>query len=104
YEVVLAIVGDQAVSPSRWNVELPRDLHALMLQMLDKDPARRPTASDVERALRAQLQPAVTRAAERIPGSNRVGRERERTALRAAFDEVAAGRSLMICVAGEPGI
>ena len=105
YEVVLSILGDQPVPPSRWNVEVPHDLDALVIEMLEKDPARRPTAGDVARALVAPFRPGVRRAAEKIvAGGHTVGRERERAALRAASEHVAGGHGLVISVAGEPGI
>ena len=105
FEVVLAIVGDQPVLPSRWNGEVPRDLDILILQMLDKDPAKRPTASDVARALAAQPRHGVTVTAEKVArGRHTVGRERERGDLRTGFESVTAGHGLVVCVTGEPGL
>ena len=40
--------NDEIVPPSNWNTWIPADLDELALQLLDKDPARRPTAADLE--------------------------------------------------------
>jgi serine/threonine protein kinase len=47
YGVLHAIVAHQPVPPSRLNVELSGKLETLLLRMLDKNPALRPTAADV---------------------------------------------------------
>src|SRR5204863_4141510 len=80
---------------------------ALIQRMLAKDPRVRPTAVEVEAAL-TQLTTMIPRG----PGSQRagpvrpptVGREREWAALRGGFEEAAAGRGLLLCVTGEPGL
>ena len=105
--IVGAIASDAALPPSRLNTEIPAALDAVLLQMLDKDPRRRPTAADMD-ALLAHMSAAVpvTRAGRdpRAVPRTSVGRERELAALHAAFDSAAAGNGLLVCVAGEPGI
>jgi predicted ATPase len=102
--VLNAIVHDHPVAPSRLRGEVPPELDALLLSMLAKGAALRPSAADVEAALAAfqhvDLPPALV-----VPGRPRtVGRDQELAALRSAFDEVAAGRGLIVGVSGEPGI
>ena len=76
--------------------------------MLAKDPRLRPTAAEVEAAL-TQLngtdrweswQPVSAIRRDRPT----VGRQQEWAALRAGFEEAAAGRGLLLCVTGEPGL
>jgi predicted ATPase len=107
FSMLLAIAGEPAIVPTRLNPEIPAPLQALILQMLEKDPRRRPTAAEVE-ALLAELagggaarRPA---AAARPPRRPTVGRDPERAALEAGFESAAAGRGLVLCVTGEPGI
>ncbi|MDX2029616.1 MAG: protein kinase [Blastocatellia bacterium] len=132
-----AILTSDPVSPGRLNPDMPASLDLLLLQMLEKDPALRPTALEVEAAL-AEIERRINHEAGRETGKLRdrrtggygedtaneraanearpprsvsqahrrvtVGRDRERTELLEAFDEVVAGRGLVMCVAGEPGI
>src|SRR5262249_30118618 len=82
-------------------------LDALILQMLAKDPSRRPSAAGVDATL-TELTENRGKTPERLrPGPGRrptVGRVQERAALRAGFEEAAAGSGLMLCVTGEPGL
>jgi len=107
FGVVDAIVGEPALSPSRLNPEIPPALDSLILELLEKDPERRPKASDTDTLLaRLEDEIPVTRT-RRVEGRSlprSVGRERERALLRTAFDSTAGGSGLMVCVAGEPGI
>ena len=135
-----AILTTDPVSPGRLNPDMPAALDLLILQMLEKDAALRPTAVEVETAL-AEIERRINRdldgretgrlrdretdgygedtAAEREGGGAglpaaasgsramrriTVGRDRERTDLLEAFDEVAGGRGMVMCVAGEPGL
>jgi tetratricopeptide (TPR) repeat protein len=79
------------------------ELDALLLEMLEKDPAARPSAAVVAARL-ASL--ATRRESEPLPSVRRtsVGRERERTQLRAAFDACDRGAGRLVAVAGEAGI
>ena len=71
--------------------------------MLEKDPRRRPTAAEVDAAL-AELGGRTRKPGVPLPERHTVGRETELAELRAAFEAVAGGRGLLLCVAGEPGI
>ncbi len=116
-----AIISQSPAAPSLLNPEMPAALDALILRMLEKEAALRPAAAEVERALMATTRTSE-RARERTetspavslphsptllfsrPSRSIVGRERERAELREGFDSVMAGRGLVMCVAGEPGI
>jgi predicted ATPase len=106
FGVVDAIVGEPALPASRINPGIPPALDALILKMLEKDPERRPKATDVEAGLGERPDEILT-PTRRVEGPSRarsVGRERERALLRAAFDSAAGGNGLLVSVAGEPGI
>jgi class 3 adenylate cyclase/tetratricopeptide (TPR) repeat protein len=104
------------VSPSWHNADVPRAVEALVLRLLEKDPAARPaSATEVVaeiRRLRARTpEPVVgptahedAARASSIPFGRLVGRTGELAQLTGAFDEAAAGRGRLLLVAGEPGI
>ncbi len=103
--VVASIVGDQPVPLGRLNPRIPRELDELVLQMLRKEPALRPTARDVEKELLALRTPGLAD----VPASAKarrttVGRESQRAQLLRAYTRVKDGRSLIVALTGEPGI
>ncbi len=117
-----AITTETPLAPSRLNPETPAPLESLILQMLEKDARLRPSAKEVVAAIK-EARRAGERGSEgwdeeakpelisrsRAPALSRsprhtVGREKERAELQAAFDSANAGRGLLVCVAGEPGI
>ena len=51
--------NEDVVPPSHWNDRIPADLDDLALQLLAKDPARRPTAADLEALFDAEAEPAT---------------------------------------------
>jgi predicted ATPase len=100
--VLHAIAHDAVVLPSHLNPEIPAGLEALILRMVEKDPARRPTAAEVA----AGLTEPETRPARRpavVPRLH-VGRGEQHSALLAAFDSVAGGHGRFVCVTGEAGL
>ncbi|HYP28950.1 MAG TPA: protein kinase [Blastocatellia bacterium] len=102
-----AIASQPAIPPSRLNPEIGPSLEALILRMLEKDPALRPSAQEVAESLSARVErPAQAEARAQVSAGRRfsVGRERERAELRSAFDSVAAGQGSLIAVSGEAGI
>jgi predicted ATPase len=106
--VLHAIMAQPVLPPSRLNSAIPATLEALLEQMLAKEPRLRPRAAEVDRIL-ADLadKSAAPQDASRllVPGARHtVGRHAERAELRAGFESAAAGRGLVICLAGEPGI
>ncbi|MBL8203248.1 MAG: protein kinase [Blastocatellia bacterium] len=107
FAVMQAITTSTPVAPSQLKPELPAELNALLLQMLAKDAAVRPSAiavaaklEEIARGSDSATKPATS---HQPPTTNRhtVGRERERAELQAAF---LSGRSSLLCIAGEPGI
>jgi predicted ATPase len=107
FSILHAIATQPPLRPARLNPEVPAALDALILQMLAKDPRLRPAATEVEAVL-AELTEHRARLPEHLrPGPGRpptVGRRQERAALWAAFESAAAGRGLLLCVTGEPGL
>jgi tetratricopeptide (TPR) repeat protein len=105
--VLHAILTLTPPPPSRLNPEAPAPLDGLVRRMLAKDPGLRPSAAEVDAALSDLAAGRPGRPAVPAPVSGKrptVGRRQELEALRAGFESAAAGRGLMLCVAGEPGI
>ncbi|MCA1583411.1 MAG: protein kinase [Acidobacteria bacterium] len=102
--VLHAILSEHPVPPSRLEPDVPPAIDSLLLSMLDKAPERRPSIVDVL----AELESSPTRSASPTtpPPLDRltVGRRRERDAVVAMFDRVAAGQGAMVAVTGEPGM
>jgi tetratricopeptide (TPR) repeat protein len=111
-------INTPPVAPSWHNPRIPPALEALILRLLEKDPARRP--QDVT-TVRRELQAIADRAAsapddqqpvttgelnplDRLAGGVFVGRERELEALRTAVNEAFSGHGQIVLLAGEPGI
>jgi len=99
-----AILDTTPAAPSDLNPAIPRDLEMLMMGMLDKDPAHRPSADDVVAALSdssghvpLQSKPAAAR-------SKVVGRDSQKAQLRAALDRAASGRGVLAAIRGEAGL
>jgi predicted ATPase len=103
-----AIITRDPVPPARLRPELPSELSDLVLAMLEKAPARRPTADDLSRALGAMTSGARARVeagpAPAAPEQHVVGRRSELALLRSAMDAVQAGRGSVVSVAGEAGM
>ena len=115
----VAIIGQHIntppVSPSWHRADLPPSLEALILQLLEKDPQRRPaSAAEVRQALasidtKATLPETVTQTQtlaqsplyRSVPF---VGREQELRQLQSAFDSAVSGQGSLAMVVGEPGI
>jgi predicted ATPase len=105
--VLHGITAKTALPPSRLNPSVPASLDALIQRMLAKDPRLRPTAVEVDAALMVLANPSATEIGSPSPVPERrttVGRQQERAALRAGFESAAAGRGLLLCVTGEPGL
>ena len=107
FAVMQAITMQTPVAPSQLQPTLPTELNTLLLRMLAKDAAQRPSAAAVEaslEALRRHTSQAARLPVAASPRRNTVGREPERNELRAAFNAAKTGRGALLCVAGEPGI
>ncbi|MEP7271029.1 MAG: protein kinase [Acidobacteriota bacterium] len=103
--------------PTRLNPDVPAELERLILLMLEKDPRLRLTASEVETGLLAlarssgdvtlPLGIAMTLPREHVPTLTRrhtVGREKDLKELHACYASAEAGKGVLLCIAGEPGI
>jgi predicted Ser/Thr protein kinase len=102
-----AIVSRPALSPSRLKPEIPAELETLILRMLEKDPSRRPNATETEECLAKLLREGTgMQRGPLVPSMelHSVGREKERAEMLAGFESAAAGRGLMLCISGEPGM
>ena len=103
--VLSSIVSDHPTPLAQAAPGVPQALDDLIQRMLEKEPARRPSARDVERALAAAMQPTVA-VSPIAPAQSRttVGRDAERAQLLRAYARVKGGKSLIAAVTGEPGI
>jgi hypothetical protein len=111
----VAIIGQHIntppVAPTWHRADLPPALETLILQLLEKDPAKRPeSAAVVLQALEAIEAGKITEPAQEAPTENPlyrrvfVGREPELRQLQSAFDGAISGQGRLMMVMGEPGI
>lgn len=101
--ILQGIVSHTPLPPARLNPEVSASLEALMLQMLAKEPRLRPSAAEVAAVLTSPTTPTAKLSPPVRPPPT-VGREHELAILRDGLSSVAAGRGLILCVTGEPGI
>jgi len=111
----VAIIGQHIntppVSPTWHRADLPPALETLILQLLEKDPEKRPeSAAVVLQALEAieagKIEEPLPEAPTENPLYRRVfvGREPELKQLQSAFDGAISGQGALMMVMGEPGI
>jgi serine/threonine protein kinase/tetratricopeptide (TPR) repeat protein len=112
----VAIIGQHIntppVSPAWHRADLPPALETLIMQLLEKDPAKRPeSATVVLQALESigagkVKEPAKESNSSENPIYRRVfvGREPELKQLQSAFDGAMSGQGALMMVMGEPGI
>jgi serine/threonine protein kinase/tetratricopeptide (TPR) repeat protein len=105
--VMAAILSEEPVPLMRLSPGIPPALDELVHRMLAKEPARRPSAREVDEALAGLT--GQSPLAEPAPASaaaprKTVGRESERKELRRAYERVTDGHSLILGVSGEPGM
>jgi len=112
----IAIIGQHIntppVAPTWHRADLPPALETLILQLLEKDPEKRPeSAAVVLQALEAIEAGKVEKEPSReAPTENPlyrrvfVGREPELKQLQSAFDGAMSGQGALMMVTGEPGI
>ena len=105
--VLSAIILRDTVAPSRINSRVPAVFDGLVMRMLSKNPAERPTALEVDEILDSivALQTASRHTSTAVATrSGVIGREAELEVLAEGFDAAKAGHASLICVSGEPGI
>ena len=111
----VAIIGQHIntppVSPTWHRADLPPALETLILQLLEKDPEKRPeSAAVVLQALEAIETGKIKEPSREAPAENPlyrrvfVGREPELKQLKSAFDGAISGQGALMMVMGEPGI
>jgi tetratricopeptide (TPR) repeat protein len=111
----IAIIGQHIntppVSPTWHRADLPPALETLILQLLEKDPEKRPeSAAVVLQALEAIEAGKIKEPLREVPAENPlyrrvfVGREPELKQLQSAFDGAISGQGALMMVTGEPGI
>ncbi len=117
---VVSVISQHAnaepVAPS-WHAEdVPKELERLILDLLEKDPGKRPqgAAAVLERlddvlaaVARGDDAPPLGDELSRVEGLAEgvfVGREREVDKLRAGLEDALGGRGSLLMVVGEPGI
>jgi len=84
---------------------VPMDLDALCMDLLDRDPARRPTGAAVLRRLESRSWSHHPSPLAVPPGQSPfVGRAAELGELHASFERVRAGHALTVIVEGESGV
>jgi tetratricopeptide (TPR) repeat protein len=98
-----------AIPPAELNPGIPAELSALVLNMLEKEPAARPNSSHVVESLREMLSSTVPGAASapmprQTPAKAIVGRDAENTVLLKAFESAESVRGSLVCVSGEAGM
>ena len=102
------------ISPTWHRADIPPSLETLIMQLLEKDPQKRPgSAADVLQVLESIEAGKVAEAvSEEAPAIDRgplyrrvfVGRESELKQLQSAFDGAMSGNGALMMVVGEPGI
>ncbi|HEX9282703.1 MAG TPA: protein kinase [Gemmatimonadales bacterium] len=105
----LQVLVDKAAQdperPDALVASLPPDLASLSLELLDRDPRRRPPGEEVLRRLGAPTSSsAVAEFADSTPGALLVGREAELADLERAFADVRQGQAVTVYVHGPSGI
>jgi tetratricopeptide (TPR) repeat protein len=114
----IAIIGQHIntppVSPSWHRADLPPALETLILQLLQKDPDKRPESATVVlqalEAIEAGKAGKIEEPVQETPTENPlyrrvfVGRESELKQLQSAFDGAISGQGALMMVTGEPGI
>ncbi|HEX4039146.1 MAG TPA: protein kinase [Acidobacteriaceae bacterium] len=100
-----SILSRSPIAPYRLNPSIPAWLDSLLLRMLEKDPERRCTATELAQALAITEETASAPVVQvGAPSRRLVGRRRELAELHGAAQEAAGGQSLMVTVSGEPGL
>lgn len=105
--VVYHILNTTVISVAVQNPSVSSDLSGLVMKMLEKEPALRPSSKEVVEVLSKNINVPVTlnedsNLSENIP--TMVGREVHEGLMSDVFNTVAQGKARLLCVTGEPGI
>jgi eukaryotic-like serine/threonine-protein kinase len=106
-------INTPPVSPAWHRADLPPALETLIMQLLEKDPDKRPESTAVVRqalesigASKPKVETTKDTSSKENPIYRRVfvGRESELKQLQAGFDNAMSGQGALMMVMGEPGI
>ncbi|MBW2721905.1 MAG: protein kinase, partial [Deltaproteobacteria bacterium] len=105
--VVYHILNTPAISVAVQNPSVSSDLDGLVMKMLEKEPALRPSSKEVVAVLSENIDVPVTlyedsSTSENVP--TMVGREVHEGMMGDVFDTAAQGQARLLCITGEPGI
>ncbi len=115
-ELVRAIAVQPPTPPSLLVPTIPPEFERLLLRLLDKDARQRPAAKETASLLSQMSRAGPIGSTTGAPSARGlalplvatpfivVGREKERAAMRSAFQSADAKRGLLLCIAGEAGI
>ena len=103
YQIIAARETGEAPPPSDVAENIPPDLDQLVVDLLQRDPAARPTGQQIiERLVGARGEPS--RSAPRETPALLVGREREIAALNAALGHARGGQAALVYIKGSSGM
>jgi serine/threonine protein kinase/tetratricopeptide (TPR) repeat protein len=106
-------INTPPVSPTWHRADLPPALETLILQLLEKDPQKRPESAAVVQQALESIEVGKIREPSEVTASTTenplyrrvfVGREPELKQLQSAFDGAISGQGALMMVVGEPGI
>jgi serine/threonine protein kinase/tetratricopeptide (TPR) repeat protein len=105
-EVMQRKQQEEPLPPGELSPDVPRDLGALCRDLLRRDPAHRPSGTDVLQTLKGVTRPGPDApAAPPLPDSAPfVGRAQHLDVLRAAFQTIKSGRAVTVVVHGSSGM